>query len=62
MPERKRVRMCKLCRHRPAEVPDRERHSSVWRVEVCLECHAERLKGDLRSILDLHERREDGHA
>ena len=42
--------ICKLCRLRPAAVPDREKMRAVWRREVCRECHAERLRGDLAEV------------
>ena len=54
--------ICKLCRQRPATVPDRNRTASVrFRREVCSDCHAERLRGDLLAIID-HERRRAASA
>jgi hypothetical protein len=46
---KKPKRLCKLCRRRPAAVPDRERLRPF--AEVCTECHAERLRGDVKAIL-----------
>lgn len=43
--------ICKLCRERPAEVPDRNRPSTMFRREICRECHADRLRGDLVNVL-----------
>jgi hypothetical protein len=53
----RKQRMCILCRKNPAAVPDRNKHSS--RKEVCRQCHADRLRGDLARILKAHERRNE---
>lgn len=45
-------KLCKLCHERPAEIPDRETYRGRWRKEVCSRCHAERLHGDLRQLLN----------
>jgi len=44
---------CIICRKREAVLPDRNSHSA--RKRVCRECHADRLQGDLRRILEDHE-------
>jgi len=43
--------LCKICRERPAAVPDRNKPSLRWRREICRECHAERLRGDMAQVL-----------
>lgn len=43
-----------VCKEREAEVPDRNKMGSLKK-RVCRECHAERLKGDLKHILKVHE-------
>ena len=45
----KRKRLCIVCRERPPVVPDRDSMSSAKR--VCRECHEQRLRGDLATIL-----------
>lgn len=50
-------RLCIVCRKRPAIVPDRNKMSS--RIEVCRECHRERLMGDLRIVLAVHNKRRE---
>ena len=52
---RRPVRLCYLCRQRPAAVPDRERMGRQIKT-VCRECHAGRLCGDLRQILAMRNR------
>lgn len=39
-------RPCRICRERPAEVPDRNVQGRPIK-RVCRQCHAERLRGDL---------------
>lgn len=53
------VKLCKLCRKNPAEVPDRERYRGVWRKEVCRECHAARLAGDFAEVLEVERARRE---
>lgn len=48
--------LCIVCRERKAVVPDRERMGRPI-ARVCRECHAERLRDDMRKILDLEEGR-----
>lgn len=48
-------KMCKICRQRPAVVPDRDAMS--YRRSVCRECHADRLRGDLAYILKVEAER-----
>jgi hypothetical protein len=47
----RKPRVCKLCRERPATVPDREGVPPKPTPEICGECHAERLRDDLRRIV-----------
>ncbi len=47
----KKVKLCKLCHERPAEVPDRDEPGRPVK-SICRECHAERLRGDLGGILN----------
>lgn len=44
------MKLCILCRTRPAAVPDRESMGRPIK-KVCVECHGERLQGDLEKIL-----------
>lgn len=46
---------CIVCHERPAEVPDRNTMS--LRKKVCRQCHALRLTGDLRRVLEVHAKR-----
>lgn len=46
---------CIVCHERPAAVPDRNTMS--LRKRVCRECHAARLAGDLRHVLEVHAKR-----
>ena len=41
---------CILCHTKEAEVPDRERVGRPIK-RVCRECHSDRLRGDMASIL-----------
>ena len=50
-----KAKMCELCHARPAAVPDRNRPGRLV-ARVCRECHAERLRGDLREILRMRRR------
>ncbi len=43
-------KLCELCRKDKAAVPDRERMGRPIK-RVCLMCHADRLRGDIESIL-----------
>ncbi len=52
MPRRK----CCVCCEREAAVPDRNRAPSMI-LRVCRECHAGRLRGDLRHVLDVEAKR-----
>jgi hypothetical protein len=47
--------MCIICNHREATIPDRDSGSS--RKKLCHVCHAERLKGDIRYILQVEKKR-----
>jgi hypothetical protein len=57
-----KTRTCKLCGLRPARVPDRERVPPKPTPEVCGECHAARLCGDLERVLAAARPRPDGEA
>jgi cytochrome c553 len=41
---------CIVCHERPAEVPDR--NSMSPRKKLCSQCHGERLRGDLKRIVE----------
>ena len=49
-------KMCEICGERPASIPDRERMGRLIH-RVCSSCHALRLAGDMKRILELHEKR-----
>jgi hypothetical protein len=49
-------RLCTVCREREAVLPDRNREPSQIR-RICRECHAERLRGDLRHVLAVEAKR-----
>lgn len=48
--------MCIVCREREAAVPDRNAGGRPTR-KVCLECHADRLRGDIVQVLRAAESR-----
>lgn len=52
-------KMCVICGENPATVPDRERMGRPIN-RVCGRCHALRLRGDLKSVLELIEKRRVG--
>lgn len=45
-----KMRLCIICKKRPAIVPDRERMGRPI-PRVCRECHAGKLRGDLEHIM-----------
>jgi hypothetical protein len=45
-----RKKVCKLCGKNPATVPDRNMQGRFI-PEICSECHAKRLREDLKEIL-----------
>lgn len=49
-------KMCELCGDRPATVPDRGRMGRLIN-RVCSPCHALRLAGDMKRIMELREKR-----
>ena len=49
-------KMCEICGEKPATVPDRERIGRLIN-RVCSSCHSLRLAGDMKRILELHEKR-----
>ena len=50
------ARPCIVCKIRPAAIPDRERMGRPIN-RVCRECHADRLRGDLRQALEIHDKK-----
>lgn len=42
---------CNLCGLAPAEIPDRDRVPPRQTPEICRDCHAKRLRGDLVQVL-----------
>jgi hypothetical protein len=44
-------RPCIICRKNPAELPDRNVMGRPIK-RVCRECHADRLRGDMKRILE----------
>ena len=51
------MKMCIICKRRPAKVPDRMTMGRYIK-RVCSECHAERLRGDLREIIKVEAKRQ----
>jgi hypothetical protein len=49
-------KMCEICGKNPAKVPDRARVGRLIN-RVCSSCHALRLSGDMKRILELAARR-----
>jgi len=49
------MKLCELCRQNPAELPDRNRMGRPIK-RVCFSCHADRLRGDLRAIMNRREK------
>ena len=47
---------CEICGVKPATVPDRERIGRLIN-RVCSSCHALRLAGDIKRIIELREKR-----
>jgi hypothetical protein len=45
------MRLCIICKSRPAAVPDRMRTGKPIK-RVCKECHSQRLRGDLVKIIE----------
>jgi hypothetical protein len=50
------MKMCEICGEQPATVPDRERVGRLIN-RVCSSCHALRLSGDMKRIVELQEKR-----
>jgi len=42
---------CMICKSRDAAVPDRERMGRPIK-RICLECHHQRLQGDIRAVFE----------
>lgn len=52
------MKVCKICGKNKATVPDRNyQNVGRLRLEVCGQCHAERLKNDLVGILLIERKR-----
>lgn len=49
-------KLCEICGLNPATVPDRNRMGRPIN-RICGPCHSIRLKGDIKSIKELHEQR-----
>lgn len=49
---------CIICGTRPRQVPDRNSGSLRPTKKICRECHADRLRGDMRHILNVEAQRE----
>ena len=52
----KKKKLCEICGENPATVPDRERMGRLIN-RVCSSCHALRLAGDMKRIMELYEQR-----
>jgi len=52
-------KMCEVCGVNPATVPDRERMGRPIK-RVCKSCHALRLAGDIKHILEIQRKRLGG--
>lgn len=51
-------RACEVCRQRPATMPDRNRMGRLT-PRICVECHLERLRGDMRRIVEVRTKRKE---
>ena len=52
------AKICELCKTRLAAVPDRNRWSGGRFVkQICLECHATRLRDDLINVVEAHNKK-----
>jgi len=54
-------KMCEICGEKRATVPDRERMGRLIN-RVCGSCHKLRLAGDIKRILELHEKRRQSNG
>jgi len=54
-------KMCEICGEKRATVPDRERMGRLIN-RVCGSCHKLRLAGDIKRILELHEKRRQANG
>lgn len=50
-----KMSLCIICHTKDATIPDRNSGSSKKR--LCSKCHGERLKDDLRNIIEIEKRR-----
>ena len=56
-----KIKKCYLCLLRPATLPDRNRNNGIKFIkQICSECHAERLQGDMINIVRLAHDKEKG--
>jgi len=44
---------CVVCGVGPREIPDRD-NPGLLQLRVCRKCHGERIRGDLRAIMEQH--------
>jgi hypothetical protein len=52
------MKKCYLCRTRPAAVPDRNQWTGGKFIkQICKECHASRLRGDLINVVGVHNKK-----
>ena len=50
------IRLCNICHTRKAELPDRQVTGRMVK-RVCRECHSDRLRDDLRHIMEIERRK-----
>lgn len=48
------MKLCKLCKKRPAEIPDRNIQGRPIK-SICKQCHVERIKQDMARIVKQHD-------
>ena len=51
-------KFCTLCGERPRQVPDRNKPGN-FALKICRECHADRLRADLRIVMDKIQKRKE---
>jgi len=51
-------KVCEICHKLPAQLPDRNRMGRPVK-RICKLCHGERLRGDVRHIMKLHEENDE---
>ena len=55
------MKMCEICGQEKAAVPDRNRMGRPIK-RICQSCHALRLTGDLRRVMELREANRERRA